>query len=104
MAFLDALLESLLSPEKEVVGRRSRDKISPPLTKLDIRRAAGTRESKMGKEQVVCDDVFTVAEGHICQRDPLWRAFCVENLSKEGFLAASRSVMLRLKRRALSCP
>ena len=39
----------------------------------------------MGKEQVVCDDVFTVAEGHICQRDPLedlvWkicqkRAFC----------------------------
>ena len=25
----------------------------------------------MGKEQVVCDDVFAVAEGHICQRDPL---------------------------------
>ena len=25
----------------------------------------------MRKEQVVCDDVFAVAEGHICQRDPL---------------------------------
>ena len=25
----------------------------------------------MGKEQVVCDDVFAVAEGHICQRDSL---------------------------------
>ena len=25
----------------------------------------------MGKEKVVCDDVFAVTEGHICQRDPL---------------------------------
>ena len=25
----------------------------------------------MGKEKVVCDDVFSVAEGHICQRNAL---------------------------------
>lgn len=85
------------------MGRKSIEKCGfAAFDKTGQAKSSGSRQAKVGKEQVVGDDVLAVGQGDVVQGNAL--ELLVGKSVRTGLSAASISVTSSLKWRAMSWP